>query len=172
MGPGFGRSFDAERAALFVYQECPKPILIDADALRTDFKFRRRDVVATPHAGEAAFILGVSPSDVEKHRLESCAALADRFGVALLKGPHTLISDGNETRVVLEGGPELAVPGSGDVMSGVIGAYMASGMAPIDASTLGALAHGAGGALACGGNPNGLLAREIAEGIKNVLSEA
>jgi len=169
MGPGLGRSFDAERAAVFLYGKCPKPMILDADALRFDYGFRRPDAIATPHAGEAAFILGVTPPEVEKKRLESCTALAGKFGVALLKGPNTLISDGNETRVSLEGGPELAVPGSGDVLSGIIGAFMASGMNPIDAATLGAVVHGASGARACDGKLNGLLAREIAEGIRNVL---
>jgi NAD(P)H-hydrate epimerase len=144
-------------------------MLIDADALRFDYGFRRSDTVATPHAGEAAHILGISPLDVEKKRLESCVALAGKFGTVLLKGPHTLISDGSETRVALEGGPELAVPGSGDVLSGIIGAFLASGMNPIDASTLGAVIHGVSGANDCRGNPNGLLAREIADGVRDVL---
>jgi NAD(P)H-hydrate epimerase len=171
-GPGLGRSPDAGRAVEFLHGECPVPMLVDADALRFGCKFRRSDVVATPHAGEAAHILGVSPEDVDKRRLESCAALAAKFGTAVLKGPHTLISDGRERRIVLEGGPELAVPGSGDVLSGIIGAYLASGMAPMDAATLGAVVHGVSGALSAGGNPSGLLAREIADGITDVLYKA
>jgi NAD(P)H-hydrate epimerase len=172
LGPGLGRSPDALRAARFIYEKWAKPLLIDADALRTCYPKRRDDAVATPHAGEAAHILGLSSAEVEKHRLRSCEAMAEKFGAALLKGPHTLISDRRETRVVLEGGPELAVPGSGDVMSGVIGAYLAYGMKPIEAATLGALVHGASGNLLSARGANGLLARDIADGVRDVLQKA
>jgi NAD(P)H-hydrate epimerase len=129
-------------------------------------------VLATPHAGEAARVLGVSPREVESQRLASCAALAGRFGTVALKGFHTLVADGNETRVILEGGPELAVPGSGDALTGAIGAFMASGMSSVDAATLGAIVHGAAGSARSKGSSSGLLAREIAEGVRDALHKA
>ncbi|MDR3075696.1 MAG: NAD(P)H-hydrate epimerase, partial [Synergistaceae bacterium] len=94
LGPGIGRSAEAEQAARFVYGECAKPLIIDADALRFGYGFRRNNVVVTPHAGEAAHILGTTPTEVGEHRLESCGRLAGVFGTALLKGPRTLVSDG------------------------------------------------------------------------------
>jgi NAD(P)H-hydrate epimerase len=172
LGPGLGRSPGALRAARFAYENWTKPLLIDADALKADYGERRSDAVATPHAGEAAHILGIPPAEVEKRRIESCESMAEKFGVALLKGPHTLVSDGRETRVILEGGPELAVPGSGDVMSGVIGAYLAYGMKPMEAATLGALIHGISGKILSARGANGLLAREIADGVRDVLQKA
>jgi NAD(P)H-hydrate epimerase len=171
LGPGLGRSPGAFRTARFVYENWTEPILIDADALRADYPERRDDAVATPHAGEAARILGVSPGEVERRRLESCKSLAEKFGAALLKGPHTLLSDGRETRVILEGGPELAVPGSGDVLSGIVGAYLASGMKPMEAATLGALVHGVSGKILSTRGANGLLARDIADGARHVLQK-
>jgi NAD(P)H-hydrate epimerase len=167
LGPGLGRSLDAERVAKYIFGEWQKPLVLDADALHFSYSQRRPDVVATPHAGEAAHILGVLSSQVYGKRLSSTASLAAKFGVVLLKGPHTLISDGSETRVILEGGPELAVPGSGDVLSGVIGAYLAAGMKPIDAATLGALVHSASGRRAALGKPelSGILARELADNL-------
>ena len=125
LGPGLGRSADAERASKFIYEEFHKPVNIDADALRFAYGPKRNDVVATPHAGEAAHILGTSPAEVNSKRLDACSRLAGKFGTVILKGYHTLASDGHETRVMLEGGPELAVPGSGDVLSGLIGAFLA-----------------------------------------------
>ena len=125
LGPGLGRSADAERASKFVYDKFHKPINIDADALRFTYGARRDNIVVTPHAGEAAHILETSPAEVNSKRLDACSKLAAKFGTALLKGYRTLVSNGRATRVILEGGPELAVPGSGDVLSGLIGAYLA-----------------------------------------------
>ena len=107
---------------------------------------------------------------MERQRLRSCRKLAEKFGVGILKGPRTLISDGSEARAALEGGPELAVPGSGDVLSGTVGAFLAAGLKPIDAATLGAVVHGAAGRRrAASGGSNGVLAREIAKAIKEVV---
>jgi NAD(P)H-hydrate epimerase len=171
LGPGLGRSPDSEASARFLYDAWKKPLLIDADALRVEYGTRRGDVVATPHSGEAAFILGTTPNEVEGKKLASCKSLTHRFGTVLLKGPHTLVSNGLETRIVLEGGPELATPGSGDVLSGIVGAFLASGMAPLDAATLGALVHGVSGASAeLSGNPSGLLAREIAHSVRAAMT--
>jgi NAD(P)H-hydrate epimerase len=171
LGPGIGRNPDAFRVARFIYGKWPKPLLIDADALRANYPEGRDDVIVTPHAGEAAHILGISSGDVERRRIESCKALSGKFGTALLKGPHTLVSDGEDMRVILEGGPELAVPGSGDVLSGLIGAYMAFGMKPAEAATLGALVHGISGKILSARGINGHLAREIADGVRNVLQK-
>ena len=169
LGPGLGRSADAERASMLVYDEFHKPINIDADALRFSYGPRRDDVVATPHAGEAAYILNTSPAEVNSKRLDACSKLLAKFGAIILKGYHTLVSDSRERRVILEGGPELAVPGSGDVLSGLIGAFLAAGLPPLDAATVAALVHGASGSLMSEGKRNGLLAREIADGVRCII---
>ena len=170
LGPGLGLSDDALNVSRFLYGAWRKPMLVDADALKAGYDVRREDAVATPHAGEAAFILGVTPAEVEGHRLRSCRKLAGKFGAALLKGPRTLISDGSETRAALEGGPELAVPGSGDVLSGTIGAFLAARLKPFDAATLGAVVHGAEGRrLAASRGSNGVLARDIAGAIREIV---
>jgi NAD(P)H-hydrate epimerase len=171
LGPGIGRNLESELVTNWVRDEWKKPLLIDADALhnigsadRKDIPQNRRDsVVITPHEGEAAFLLGTSAKKVAANRMSSCADLSGRFGTALLKGPHTLICSASERRVILEGGPELAIPGSGDVLSGVIGAYLASGMSCVNAATLGALLHGTA-ARSCA-RKGGMLASELADGI-------
>ena len=132
----------------------------------------RTNTVLTPHTGEAARLLGKTAAEISAARLRSCEFLARRFGTTLLKGPHTLVSDGERSRVVLEGGPFLAVPGSGDVLAGVIGALLASGMSCMDAATLGALLHAlsspASGVAEGVRSGFGLLASEIADGIRLV----
>ncbi|MDR1471258.1 MAG: NAD(P)H-hydrate dehydratase [Synergistaceae bacterium] len=172
LGPGLGRSADASFVARYLHREWRKPILLDADALRVRYDGRYENALVTPHAGEAAFILGVTPGDVKMKMLASCDALAERFGSVLLKGYHTLISNSLERRVVLEGGPELAVPGSGDVLSGIVGAFLAAGMPPIDAATLGALVHAVSGAEAArSSGVDGVLAREIAHRAERIPLE-
>ena len=169
LGPGIGRGLEQELVTSWIRDEWKKPLLIDADALHhvggSDRKEtphnRKESVVITPHEGEAAFLLGTSAKKVAANRMSSCADLAEKFGTALLKGPHTLIFSADERRVILEGGPELAIPGSGDVLSGAIGAFLASGMGCADAATLGALLHGAA-ARSCA-RKDGILARELAD---------
>jgi NAD(P)H-hydrate epimerase len=171
LGPGIGRNLESELVTGWFCSEWKKPLLIDADALHnignidrsSGLRQRRDSVVITPHEGEAAFLLGTGAKKVAASRLSSCADLAGKYGTALLKGPHTLICSGSERRVILEGGPELAIPGSGDVLSGVIGAFLASGMRCVDAATLGALLHGVAGS-ACGRH-EGIFARELAANI-------
>jgi NAD(P)H-hydrate epimerase len=176
-GPGLGRSDGARKTVEWLCQRASEDIslLFDADALRylADLEKngycaarRRRPAVITPHTGEAAYMLGTDSEKISTSRLSSCVELAKKFGVALLKGPHTLVCDGSgkraiEKRVILEGGPQLAIPGSGDVLSGVVGAFLAAGMPPVDAATLGALVHASAGS----GRKNGLLARDLVNGI-------
>jgi NAD(P)H-hydrate epimerase len=172
VGPGIGREMETETITGWLCKEWKKPILVDADALHhvaniernANLSHRRESVVITPHEGEAAHLLGTSVKKVAAGRLLACVELAEKFGTALLKGPHTLVCDGSERRVILEGGPRLAVPGSGDVLSGAIGALLASGISCIDAATLGAVLHGASGTAR--GRTDGLLARELAWRIK------
>ncbi|MDR3254916.1 MAG: NAD(P)H-hydrate dehydratase [Synergistaceae bacterium] len=172
LGPGFGRTLETEMVTGWLCKEWKKPILIDADALRhvanieknANLGHRKGSVVITPHEGEAAHLLGSSVKKVAGSRLSSCVELAGKFGTVLLKGPHTLVCSGADKRVILEGGPSLAIPGSGDVLSGVIGAFLAFGLSCVDAATLGAVVHGASGV--AHGSSGGLLARELVGKIK------
>ena len=174
-GPGLGRSDDARKITWQLCLEWEKPLLLDADALyhavdmEKEGKFHRNPgtSIITPHAGEAAYLLGTNSIEISANRLLSCIELAKKYDVALLKGPHTLICGGTEKRAILEGGPQLAIPGSGDVLSGVIGAFLAAGMPPIDAATLGALIHATGGDIHKG--TNGLLAGELARYISGII---
>lgn len=176
IGPGLGRSQSAEtivRHAVRFLRTIDKPLLLDADALVhlaaiDDNGGPYGHLLITPHTGEASRLLKRDPAEIDNDRLAAVEGLAKRYGAALLKGAHTMISNGSETRVLLEGGPELAVPGSGDVLSGIIGALMARGMDLTDAATLGALVHAVSGSRT--GRLFGLMAREIADGAADVLS--
>jgi hydroxyethylthiazole kinase-like uncharacterized protein yjeF len=149
------------------------PVLIDADGLRlmdeAVVRARSAPTVLTPHAGEAAALLGWERRDVEARRLAAVGELAERTGATvLLKGSTTLIADGGAraggdsgtpgasgpsgasgaVRVNPTGTGWLATAGSGDVLSGLIGALLASGLSALDAASAGAYLHGLAGRLA------------------------
>jgi NAD(P)H-hydrate epimerase len=104
-------------------------------------------------------------------RIGDVRALAARTGaVVLLKGPTTVVA-APDGRVLLAaaGSPRLATAGSGDVLSGIIGAFLARGVDPLLAAALGAHVHGRAASL---GRPEGLLAGDLPELVADVLSAA
>ncbi|MDT0443606.1 NAD(P)H-hydrate dehydratase [Streptomyces johnsoniae] len=157
VGPGLGGGPEAAATVADVLA-ADVPVLVDADGLHSidpeRLRARSAPTVLTPHAGEAAALLGTSRDRVESARLASVSELAVRYGaVALLKGSTTLIAEpgpgGPEGRgrvlANTTGTPWLATAGSGDVLSGLIGALLAAGLAPLDAAALGAHLHGLAG---------------------------
>lgn len=115
---------------------------------------RTAGTVLTPHAGEAAALLGVAREEVEAARLDHVRRLADAFGAtALLKGSTTLVASpepGVPVRVNPTGTSWLATAGSGDVLSGITGSLLAAGLAPRDAASVGAYLHGLSARVAAG----------------------
>ncbi|MFD5321663.1 NAD(P)H-hydrate dehydratase [Streptomyces sp. NPDC127098] len=151
VGPGIGDDPQARERVADVL-DADVPVLVDADGLRgldpERIRARTAPTVLTPHAGEAAALLGTARDQVEAARLTAVRELAERFGaVALLKGSTTLVADpaGGPVRVNPTGTPWLATAGSGDVLSGLIGALLATGLTPLDAASTGAYLHGLAG---------------------------
>ncbi|WOX11904.1 NAD(P)H-hydrate dehydratase [Streptomyces sp. N50] len=167
VGPGAGD--DASAVADVVTADVP--VLIDADGLRLvdpgAVRGRGAPTLMTPHAGEAAALLGVPRGDVEGARLESVRELAGRYGATvLLKGSTTLVADsgGGVVRVNSTGTGWLATAGSGDVLSGLCGSLLAAGLSAFDAGSVGAYLHGLAGRLASDGAPVG--AHDVAEAVR------
>ena len=167
VGPGGGD--DASTVADVVTADVP--VLIDADGLRLvdpgAVRGRRAPTLMTPHAGEAAALLGVPRGEVEGARLESVRELAGRYGATvLLKGSTTLVADsgGGAVRVNSTGTGWLATAGSGDVLSGLCGSLLAAGVSAFDAGSVGAYLHGLAGRLAADGAPVG--AHDVAEAVR------
>lgn len=167
VGPGLGD--DAERLADVLAADVP--VLIDADGLRladaAAVRGRQAPTLLTPHAGEAAALLGVAREEVEHGRLAAARELAGQYGATvLLKGSTTLVAGpegGAPVRVNPTGTPWLATAGSGDVLSGLAGALLASGLDARDAGAAGAYLHGLAGRHAADGAPVG--AHDVAEAI-------
>ncbi|MGW4983196.1 NAD(P)H-hydrate dehydratase [Streptomyces mirabilis] len=166
VGPGVGDDASAVAQVL----EADVPVLVDADGLRladrSAVRARTAPTLMTPHAGEAAALLGVSRESVEAARLASARELALRYGATvLLKGSTTLVADpgGGAVRVNPTGTAWLATAGSGDVLSGLAGSLLAAGLSALDAGSVGAYLHGLAGRLAADGAPLG--AHDVAAAI-------
>ncbi|MFF8288325.1 NAD(P)H-hydrate dehydratase [Streptomyces sp. NPDC016309] len=146
------------------------PVLVDADGLRdldpAALRARPAPTVLTPHAGEAAALLGTARQDVESRRLEAVRELAERYGATvLLKGSTTLVAPagGGPVRVNPTGTPWLATAGSGDVLSGLAGSLLAAGLDPLDAASAAAYLHGLAARHASRGAP--VAACDVAEAL-------
>lgn len=174
-GPGMGRGAGVRELTKYFWTNWNKPLLLDADALyffaQTQGELPpRANAAITPHSGEAARILGMDAAQVNADRIGAAKRLAEKAGTALLKGQHTVVACGGNCRIINEGSPALAVPGSGDVLSGVIGALLASGLDAFDAAAAGALLHACAGTnIEKKSGVNGALAREIADEIPHVF---
>ncbi|MFJ9813964.1 NAD(P)H-hydrate dehydratase [Streptomyces sp. NPDC101151] len=164
VGPGAGN----EAATVAEVLALDVPVLLDADGLRLaerdTVRGRTAPTLMTPHAGEAAALLGVPREEVERARLASVRELAAVYrATVLLKGSTTLVADsgGGAVRVNATGTGWLATAGSGDVLSGLAGSLLAAGLSAPDAGSVAAYLHGLAGRFAAQGAPVG--AHDVAE---------
>ena len=171
IGPGLGTGAAVAEEIRAVLTAVRVPLVIDADALtalgdaaaaRTVLDKRDAPSILTPHDGEYARIAGSAPGE---DRLDAARRLAASTGaVVLLKGPLTAVAGPGDASSVPDvllstaGGPALATAGSGDVLSGIIGAFCARGLGPLEAAALGAHVHGRAAAL---GPSQGLVAGDL-----------
>lgn len=165
IGPGLGEDCDAFLKALF--PQWTLPTCLDADALNAISRAVRPPhcpIAATPHVRELARLLGKGVKVLQEDRYEAVAAGAQRLdGACLLKGPATLITDGSgATWVNPTGNPGMASAGMGDVLAGLVGAYLSWGFSPLEALRGAAWVHGAA---ADSLGRSTFLASEVAEAI-------
>ena len=150
LGPGLGRGPEPKEVVLRLLHELDRPVVVDADALFELEPFDRRGpTVLTPHEGELARLLEKDSSWVSAHRLEAARRGAARFGaVCLLKGADTIIAaPGAGMLVSALGTPALATAGSGDVLTGIVAAFLAKGLEPRIAAAAATAAQGAASTL-------------------------
>ncbi len=170
VGSGGGdRAGDELRAAL----DDGVPLVVDADALSHVDGPLPVGAVLTPHAGELAAMTGAERADVEARPLHHARQAAERYrAVVLLKGRHTLVADPDgRVRATTTGLPWLATAGAGDVLAGLVGALLASGLSTYDAASVGSWLHGAAATVASGGGPIRAadVARALPETVRLVL---
>lgn len=178
IGPGLSRNDSTQRFILKVIQSVPKPMVIDADALnalsRDIATLQKSSVpkVLTPHPGEMARLTRLRKADIEKKRIEVALSFAKRHGcVLLLKGHHTVVAS-PEGKVYINrtGNPGMATAGSGDVLTGMIAAFLGQGLPGFEAAKFAADLHGrAGNAAAKDKTPTAMIATDIIDHIPQVL---
>lgn len=174
VGPGLGRDADTARLVKGLVRTSTSPMVIDADGLFAlhgevnVLKRARAPVVLTPHAGEFARLTGLKVHEIESDRIESALSFANRTGAYLiLKGVPT-VTAGPEGGAFVNstGGPGLAKAGAGDVLTGMVAAFLSQGLSPIEASLLGVYMHGlAGDIAACGLTEHSVLASDVIEAV-------
>ncbi len=172
LGPGLGRDDETQAEIRALVAGAGVPVVADADALVAlagrPFPRRPADapLVLTPHDGEYRTLAGRNPGP---DRLAAARALSHETGaVVLLKGPLTAVARGEQVLLAAAGSPRLATAGTGDVLSGVIGAFLARGVPAAEAAALAAHVHGR----AAGRGPAvGLVAPELPDLVSAWLSE-
>jgi hydroxyethylthiazole kinase-like uncharacterized protein yjeF len=171
LGPGLGREPAAQALVGELLRRLDGPVVVDADALFGLEPFARdAPTVLTPHAGELARLLDLDAAWVDAHRLEAAERCAERYAaVVLLKGADTVVQAPGAGPVVCDlGPPSLATAGSGDVLTGVIAAFLAKGLDAPEAAAAAAVAHGV--AAASVPEQAGLLASDVAAALPRALS--
>ena len=183
VGPGMGVS-----AALFSFVRALSlcsgaPLVFDADALgaiaryaeNVDafFQSAKRPLLLTPHPLELGRLLGLSAAEVQESRVAIARACARKWGVfLLLKGADTVVTDGETLLINTSGSSALSKGGSGDVLAGAVGAFLAQGAPPLTALALAAYLHGAAGDLLKSRySEYGYLTGELAETAARVLGD-
>ena len=148
LGCGLGQSQGAEGVVRWVLEQARCPLVLDADGI--NLLSRHRDVlrgragatILTPHQGE--FVRLGFP--IGEDRMASARQAAQELGcVMVLKGHGTCVTDGQREYLNPTGNPGMAVGGSGDVLSVIIGSLLGQGLAPLEAAACGCWVHGAAG---------------------------
>ena len=150
VGPGLGDVGGFVRDLLLAVPG--KPAVVDADGLRAfiaDPPRRTATTVLTPHPGEFARLVGKTVPEVQADRTGLAKGLAAKLGaVVLLKGTATVVTDGDRVSRNATGNPGMATGGTGDVLTGLLAAFLGLGLSGFDAAVLGAWVHGRAGDLA------------------------
>jgi len=170
VGPGLSRTQPVFTQLDQLFSSSKLPSVLDADAL---FYLASRPAppphaILTPHFQEMERLLGQPPD------LKNCQAYVEKWGVTLvLKGAPTFIFEkGEKPLIVPRGDPGMATAGAGDVLTGIIGALLAQGMAPYPAATLGVFLHDlAGEKAALRKTSYAMIASDLIEALPEVFKD-
>jgi NAD(P)H-hydrate epimerase len=152
LGPGLGlhpETREAVKAIIEAVESAKKPLLLDADGLKAFAEFKRKSnvpLVLTPHAGEYAILTGDKvPEDLKEKASKVQKTAAELGAVVLLKGATDIIADEKRFKLNFTGNPGMTVGGTGDVLSGIVAAFLAQQADPFEAAVAGAFINGAAG---------------------------
>ncbi|MDP2167091.1 MAG: NAD(P)H-hydrate dehydratase [Thermodesulfovibrionales bacterium] len=178
IGPGIGATKDTEKLVKEVLKKTAVPSVIDADAVNVlgkDFlKNLRQPFILTPHPGEMARLTGAGAKHIEKDRIKTAISfvkdiISGNKGAdctLVLKGAPTITAGGGEIYINTTGNPGMAKAGTGDVLTGMIAAFLAQGLEPVRAAVSGVYMHGLAGDMAASKTGfHSLLASDIIDAI-------
>lgn len=186
IGPGIGVSADNTRIMLELITNSAAPMVIDADGINSikgDTGILRRaksPVILTPHVGEMARLLkedgeeAAERTAIEMERVALSLSFSKKNGVYLvLKGAPTVVAEpGGKLFINTTGNPGMATAGSGDVLTGVIAAFLGQQLNPLDASVLGSYVHGLAGDIAASAKGmHSMIATDIIENLSGAFAE-
>jgi NAD(P)H-hydrate epimerase len=174
IGPGLGLDEQTRRLARTLVREVPRPMVVDADALTAlvdhldDLRGAAAPRCLTPHPGEMARLRGVPVAEVQRDRVGVARAFAVEHGAHVcLKGSRTVIAS-PDGRVLVNptGNPGMASGGTGDVLTGILGAFLARGLPAAQATAAAVYLHGLAGDLAAGRvGEEALIASDVVEAL-------
>lgn len=155
LGPGFGRGLKQKNLIEDCLLNFENPLVLDADGLNilsdnpTIIRHRKGKTIITPHPGEMGRLLKMTTEEIQEDREGSAVKFAQTYGVVtVLKGHNTIVTDGERVYVNKSGNPGMASAGSGDILSGVAGTFLAQMEDPFNAAVLAVYVHGLAGDMA------------------------
>ena len=173
IGPGLGMQ-DGTGSAIESALEVAGELVLDADALNFLAGNPRKSDrwILTPHPGEAARLLGAQPAEIQRDRLGALRGIVERYGgTCVLKGANTLVQGPTPTPWVCDrGNPGMATAGSGDVLTGVIAALLATTHDRELAATAGVFLHAEAGDRAARHGMRGMIASDIVAELRSVVN--
>ena len=178
LGPGLGLHSETKefvKACVSAVESAGKPLLLDADGLKAFAEFKKPlkvPFVLTPHAGEYATLTGQKLSESLEERVsEVQRSAAELNAVILLKGQVDVVCDGKRSKLNFTGNPGMTVGGTGDVLSGIVGALLAQKVDSFEAAVAGAFVNGAAGDFVASEIGYHLVATDLLEWIPRVLDD-
>ncbi len=178
IGPGLGLHPDTEKTVMpliKLVENSGKPLLLDADGVKVFAETKRKlqtPVVLTPHAGEYKLLTGKNlPEDLMGKTADVQQTAAELGAIIVLKGAIDIVSDGARSKLNFTGNPGMTVGGTGDVLSGIIGALLAQKADPFEAAVAGAFVNGAAGDFVFTKKGYHMVATDLIEWIPEVLDD-
>ncbi len=180
IGPGIGTHHETAELVTRLVEEIDKPMVIDADGLNIlsknleSLKAHKRPLVISPHPGEFARLSGHSIDEVQQYPIDLASQFAWDYDLSvILKGAPTVVTrrSGN-IYINYSGNDGMATGGSGDVLTGLIGGFLAQGVCYSDAAVLATYVHGLAGDIAAEiYGTRGMIAGDILQFVPQALSE-
>jgi NAD(P)H-hydrate epimerase len=178
LGPGLGLHAETKmaiKALIDAIVEAGKPLLLDADGLKAFAELKRKldvPLILTPHAGEYAMLTGKKlPETLEEKTHQVQKTASELNAVILLKGHVDIIADKERVKLNYTGNPDMTVGGTGDVLSGIAGAFLAQHVEPFEAAVAGAFVNGAAGDFVFKEKGAHMVATDLLQWIPHVLND-